>query len=134
MPKGISAMSHATFEDRLNRLNAKMSPAPEPSAPKTPRPAGPPHIALRALMFTLLFPIGIIASIATKAALDPEITPEAVLYVPLMITVAVFHALLLGGAAAALMTRLTRPILNRAVIYTLIGYGMMGAALNYAIT
>lgn len=127
-------MSHATFEDRLNRLNAKATPPPTPAAPGTPPPAGPPHIALRAAMFLVLFPLGIIAGICTKAALDPEITPEAVHYVPLMISVAVFHALVLGGAAMAVVTRFTRPVLTRAVIYTLIGYGMMSAALNYAIT
>jgi len=85
-------------------------------------------------MIMILVPIGLIASVATKAALDPEITPYAVHFVPLMITVAVFHALLLGGAAATLMAPFKRPVLNRAMIYTLIGYGMMGAALTYAVT
>ena len=47
-----------------------------------------------------------------------------------MFAVLGYHVVLLGCAVTALLMRLRRPMLNWAVLHSMVGYGLMAALLN----
>jgi len=89
---------------------------------------------LKILMIGMLMvPVGMAIGLMTKLFLDPDITPEAAHYIPLLVMVAGGHVLLFGGVATAVMARLRRKALNLMIFAGFTGYGISSALLNYAI-
>ena len=61
-----------------------------------PNKPGPVKIMMTGM---LMVPVGMAIGLMTKLFLDPDITPEAVNYLPLLAFVAAAHLALLGGVA-----------------------------------
>jgi hypothetical protein len=93
---------------------------------------GPGFLA-RLLIGIVFIPLGFVLSFLTALFLDPDITPEAVNYVPLLVIVATGHVLLFAGVLAALAAKFRKKGLNTLLFTAFAGYGLASALLNYAI-
>ena len=141
-------MARQDFQDRIARIHAGgggagialagegNTPGGGFAAPDDKRcggSGGGPGILGKFLIWFLLLPGGFALSVLTGLFLDPEITPEAVHYMPLLVLVAGGHILLFGGAVVALKARLRKKALNLMIFAGFAGYGIGSALLNYAI-
>ncbi len=141
-------MARQDFRDRIARIHAGgggagialagegntpgggfTAPADTPSNPNGQGPG----ILVKILIWLLLLPTGFVLAVLTRLFLDPDITPEAAHYIPLLVMVAGGHVLLFGGLATAVMARLRRKALNLMIFAGFTGYGIGSALLNYAI-
>ncbi len=133
-------MTQTSFAERLSRLETRAAAMPAAvaaapahgPAPQTfhkPDPRKAPIWALL-LMGLVLVPVAMAFRMATQVALDPDVTRDAVQYEALMFAVLGYHVVLLGCAVTALLMRLRRPMLNWAVLHSMVGYGLMAALLN----
>lgn len=77
----------------------------------------------------LMVPVGMAIALLTKIFLDPDITPAAVHYLPLLGLVAGSHLVLAGAAIGAVVARFRLVTLNHALLFVFAGYGLASAAL-----
>ena len=89
--------------------------------------------SVKFLIGLVCIPMGMIGSVTAKLFLDPDITPDAAMYLPLLAVVVGIHLALFGSGIAALATRLSKPVLNWIVLQSLMGYGLMSALLAVAL-
>lgn len=133
-------MVQQSFHDRIERINRNSGQAqmlagtmdtggghvhPVGTGQTTKRPGFLKLVGVAALMV----PVGMAIALLTKVFLDPEITPEAVHYLPLLVLVAGSHLLLAGGAIGAVMARFRLSTLNYALLFAFAGYGLASATL-----
>ena len=81
----------------------------------------------------LMVPVGMAVGLMTTLFLDPEITPQAAHYLPLMGFVLVAHLGLFAGAVTAIVARFRRQVLNYVMLFAFAGYGLASAALSAAL-
>jgi hypothetical protein len=100
------------------------------TAGKAPNGSG----VLKILMIGMLMvPVGMAIGLMTRLFLDPNLTPEAANYLPLMAFVAGAHLALFTGVITALVSRFRRMTLNYVMLFVFIGYGIASAALTAAL-
>lgn len=135
-------MVQQSFHDRLARINQAsgqvqmLSGTGEIGGPRRmAQDIAPKRPGLFRLISVgvLMVPVGMAIALLTKVFLDPEITPEAVHYLPLLGIVAVSHLAMAGGAIGAVAARFQRVTLNYALLFVFAGYGLASAALSAAV-
>jgi hypothetical protein len=141
-------MVQQSFHDRIARIEQKggrlemLSGPAESDGPRGGKsgkaatagkaPNGPG--VLKILMIGMLMvPVGMAIGLMTKLFLDPDITPEAANYMPLMAFVAAAHLALFTGVVTALVSRFRRMTLNYVMLFVFAGYGIASAALSAAL-
>lgn len=137
-------MVQQSFHDRIARIQQHSGEVQMLSGPAdvdavrkqmrrketAPNKPGPVKIMMTGM---LMVPVGMAIGLMTKLFLDPDITPEAVNYLPLLAFVAAAHLALLGGVAGALASGFRKPTLNYALMFVFAGYGVASAVLGAAI-
>ncbi len=143
-------MVQQSFYDRIERINQKttqgeaeilVGPADidglrDKGRGKPARASGAAHGPgfLKLMMIgMLMIPVGMAISLMTTLFLDPEVTPAAANYLPLMAFVLVAHLGLFAGAVTAILSRFRRQTLNYVMLFVFTGYGMASAALSVAL-
>lgn len=137
-------MVQQSFHDRIARINQAsgqvqmLSGTGDVAAMQgrgTVASGGPKRPGVFKLIGTglLMVPLGMVIALLTKVFLDPEITPDAVHYPPLLGIVAVSHLAMAGGTIGAVAARFRRVTLNYALLFVFAGYGLASAALSAAI-
>ena len=145
--KDEGEMVQQSFHDRIARIEQKggkleMLAGPAdidaPQRGKTGKATagkasnGPGFVKIL-MIAMLMVPVGMAIGLMTKLFLDPDITPDAVNYMPLMAFVAAAHLALFTGVITALVSRFRRLTLNYVMLFVFIGYGIASAALSAAL-